>query len=83
MFVPFHRRDQAQKELTRPSYSHTDTVTAMLNRLGEKALGERRASAQDRGGRRIHSRIHLTWRGFRSMPRCFIRALASCPAAAW
>ena len=51
--------DLTQKELTRRSYSDANTVTAMLNRLEEKGLVERRAC--DRDGRAW--RIHLTRRG--------------------
>ena len=48
-----------QRELTRRSYSDANTVTAMLNRLEQKGLVERRACDQDGRARRIH----LTKRG--------------------
>jgi DNA-binding MarR family transcriptional regulator len=48
-----------QKELTRRSYSDANTVTAMLNRLEEKGLVERRPCDRDKRA----WRIHLTKRG--------------------
>jgi DNA-binding MarR family transcriptional regulator len=51
--------DLTQKELTRRTYSDANTVTAMLNRLEEKGLVERRAC--DRDGRA--RRVRLTRRG--------------------
>ncbi len=51
--------DLTQKELTRRTYSDANTVTAMLNRLEEKGLVERRACDRDRRARRVR----LTKRG--------------------
>ena len=61
-----------QKELTRRSYSDANTVTAMLNRLEEKGLVERRPCDRDRRA----WRIHLTRRG-----RCLERTLQKHAAA--
>lgn len=51
--------DLTQKELTRRTYSDANTVTAMLNRLEEKGLVERRACVRDGRARRVR----LTRRG--------------------
>lgn len=51
--------DLTQKELARRTYSDANTVTAMLKRLEEKGLVDRKACNEDGRARRVH----LTRRG--------------------